>query len=100
MDVSFRVYHACHMLSDCGVPAASCADGYPELTNADRLRTDAEAKKHMRRRRKRKREKAAKAGAEDGEQAQAEQDAMITAADELEPLQVLMPAVHLPRRKA
>ena len=42
----------------------------------------------MRRRRKRKREKAAKAGAEDGEQPQAEQDAVVTAADELESLQV------------
>ncbi len=63
-----------------------------------RLRTDAEAKKHMRRRRKRKREKAAKAGAEDGEQPQAEQETAVTAADELEPLQVLMLAETLWRR--
>ena len=58
------------------------------------MRSEAEAKKHMRRRRKRKREKAGKASAaadgEDAAQPATEQDAIVTAVDELEPLQVVI----------
>jgi hypothetical protein len=56
------------------------------------MRSETEARKHMKRRRKRRREKAAKAGDAAGEEAAAapaaDDSEAITAADELEPLQV------------
>jgi hypothetical protein len=58
---------------------------------AHRMRSETEARKHMKRRRKRRREKAAKAGdtaAEDAAAVAADDSEVITAADELEPLQV------------
>lgn len=62
-----------------------------------RVRSEAEARKHMKRRRKRRREKAAKAGEASAvtsaaeEAAAAAEDEVITAADELEPIQVSFP---------
>jgi sRNA-binding protein len=58
------------------------------------MRSEKEARKHMKRRRKRRREKAAKSGDAAGEEAAAaaaataDDSEAITAADELEPLQV------------
>ena len=84
--------------SNCAAAAwcAACARLSPAA--ACRLRSDADAKKHMRRRRKRKREKATKAAVEDGSQPLVEHDAAVTAADELEPLQVLWLLVTLLHR--
>jgi len=52
------------------------------------MRSETEARKHMKRRRKRRREKSAKAGVEAAAEADAADDEVLTAADELELLQV------------